>query len=163
MHCLENQVLKGGLYFLFWERAKAFIIKRRKVTFPADRCGVKAISNFSNWAVRFNIFTVKPPLEVIITKAESSLPKRPNFMAEITSLPLYEKKVPFIKKLEALRNWISLYEKQSTTCLSLKIRTCLFSRATAANWTPRDGISNGSRHLTFAGNFWDQILFPLEL
>ena len=55
------------------------------------------------------------------------------------------------------------YLKQSTTCLSLKTRTCLFSRATAVNWTPLDGMSIDSRHLILAGNFCDQIRLPLEL
>ena len=54
------------------------------------------------------------------------------------------------------------YEKQSTTCLSLKSMICRLSRATAVNWTLLEGISTDSKHLMLAGIFCDQIRFPFD-
>ena len=50
--------------------------------------GAKAVSNFSNCAVRLRIFTNRPPPIVIITNAESSRPNLPNFIADTTSFTL---------------------------------------------------------------------------
>ena len=50
--------------------------------------GASALSIFSNWAVLFKILTVRPPVTVIMTKAESSRPNLPNFIAETVSLML---------------------------------------------------------------------------
>jgi len=53
------------------------------------------------------------------------------------------------------------YLKQSTTCLSLKRRTCLLARATAASWSPLAARSIGSRQRMFAGSRSCQSFFPL--
>ena len=39
---------------------------------------------------------------------------------------------------------------------------CRFCRATAVNWTLREGMSTGSTHFMLAGNFCDQRRLPFE-
>ena len=124
------------------------------------RDGAKALSNLSNCAVRLSILTVRPPLIVIMTKAESSRPKRPNFMADTISLTL-EKQIQYHQEW-LLSLGLETYRKQSTTCLSLKRMICRFSRATAVSWTLLEGMSTGSTHFILAGNFCDQRRLPLD-